>query len=55
MTIKTIKYVNAGTETSHENIAETNFTKKTIDTCKPSKTFNVNASFFKYMIYFEMK
>ena len=51
MTSKTIKYVNAGTETSHENIAETNFTKKTIDTCKPSKTFDVNANFFKIDIF----
>jgi len=45
----TIKYVNAGTETSHQNIAGTNFRrkKKTINTCKPSKTFNVNARFGK--------
>ena len=51
MTSKTIKYVNAGTETSHQNIAETNFRKKTINTCKPSKTFDVNASFFKIDIF----
>ena len=52
MTIKTIKYVNAGTETSHQNIAETNFRKKQLEPASRQK-HSMSMQAFSKLIYFE--
>ena len=52
MTKKTIKYVNAGTETSHQNIAETNFRKKQLTNASRQK-HSMSMQAFSKLIYFE--
>ena len=52
MTSKTIKYVNAGTETSHQNIAETNVRKKQLTHASRQK-HSMSMQAFSKLIYFE--